>query len=69
MLTMNEVKDKIVSKRQEIIKLQSKQIAIKSEIKKAEEQLKSVIELINNYEVIFLYIFVFNTLLIRSSFS
>lgn len=60
MLTMNEVKDKIVSKRQEIIKLQSEQIAIKSEIEKVEKQLRSMIELLNNYEVIFLYIFVFN---------
>ncbi|XP_024888205.1 coiled-coil domain-containing protein 113-like [Temnothorax curvispinosus] len=51
MLIMNEIKDKIVSKRQEIINLQSEQIATKIEIEKAEKQLKSTVELIENFEV------------------
>ncbi|XP_071635108.1 cilia- and flagella-associated protein 263 [Temnothorax longispinosus] len=57
MLIMNEIKDKIVSKRQEIINLQSEQIATKIEIEKAEKQLKSTVELIENFEVIFFHIF------------
>lgn len=52
MLTMNDVRDKIVSTRQEIIKLQSKQAATKIEIEKAEKQLKSIMDLIDNFEVI-----------------
>ncbi|KYN06358.1 hypothetical protein ALC62_02695 [Cyphomyrmex costatus] len=51
MLTMNEIRNKIVSKKQEIVKLQSEQIAIKNEIEKEENQLKSIMELINNFEV------------------
>jgi len=63
MLTLNEVRDKIVSKKQEIVKLQSEQIAAKIEIEKAENQLKSMMELINKFEVIFFYIFMqFNVL-------
>jgi predicted nucleic acid-binding Zn-ribbon protein len=56
--TMNGVRDKIVSKKQEIVKLKSEQITAKNEIKKEEKQLKSIIELINNFEVIFFNIFV-----------
>ncbi|XP_071570943.1 cilia- and flagella-associated protein 263 [Temnothorax nylanderi] len=51
MLIMNEMKNKIVSKRQEIINLQSEQIATKIEIEKADKQLKSMMELIKNFEV------------------
>lgn len=51
MLTMNEVRDKIVSKKQEMIKLQLEQDAIKIEIEKVKKQLKSMIELIDNFEV------------------
>ncbi|KYM80707.1 hypothetical protein ALC53_08876 [Atta colombica] len=51
MLIMNQVKNKIVSKKQEIVKLQSKQIATKIEIDKEEKQLKSITELINNFEI------------------
>lgn len=57
MLTMNEVKNKIVSEKQEIVKLQSEQIVTKIEIEKAEKQLKSMMELIDKFEVIFFYIF------------
>jgi len=73
-LTLNEVRNKIVSKKQEIVKLQSEQIAAKIEIKKAEKQLKSIMELINKFEVIFFYIFMqlnvlnFNTLFIEIFF-
>jgi len=73
-LTLNEVRDKIVSKKQEIVKLQSEQIAAKIEIEKAEKQLKSMMELINKFEVIFFYIFMqlnvlnFNTLFIEIFF-
>ncbi|XP_018346349.1 PREDICTED: coiled-coil domain-containing protein 113-like [Trachymyrmex septentrionalis] len=51
MLIMNQVRNKIVSKKQEIVKLQSKQIAAKIEIDKEEKQLKSIMELINNFEI------------------
>ncbi|XP_011063335.1 PREDICTED: coiled-coil domain-containing protein 113-like [Acromyrmex echinatior] len=51
MLIMNQVRNKIVSKKQEIVKLQSKQIATKIEIDKEKEQLKSIMELINNFEI------------------
>ncbi|KYN09209.1 hypothetical protein ALC57_18639 [Trachymyrmex cornetzi] len=51
MLIMNQVRNKIVSKKQEIVKLQSEQIATKIEIDKEEKQLKSIMELINNFEV------------------
>jgi len=53
---MNQVKNKIVSEKQEIVKLQSKQIATKIEIDKEEKQLKSITELINNFEVTFVFI-------------
>lgn len=56
MLIMNQVKNKIVSEKQEIVKLQSKQIATKIEIDKEEKQLKSITELINNFEVTFVFI-------------
>ncbi|XP_011693485.1 PREDICTED: coiled-coil domain-containing protein 113 [Wasmannia auropunctata] len=51
MLMMNDVRDKIVSKKQEIVKLQSEQIAAKNVIEKEEKQLKSMIELIENFKV------------------
>ncbi|XP_018306894.1 coiled-coil domain-containing protein 113 [Mycetomoellerius zeteki] len=51
MLIMNEVRNKIVSKKQEIVKLQSEQIATKIEIDKEEKQLKSIMKLINNFEI------------------
>lgn len=54
-LTMNEVRNKIVSKRQEIVKLQSEQIATNVEIEEAEKQLKSIMELLDEFEVIFFY--------------
>lgn len=60
MLTMNEIRDKIVSKKQEIVNMQSKQIAIKIEIEKVEKQLKSIMELIENFEVISFCIFMCN---------
>lgn len=61
MLTMNEVRDKIVSKKQEIIKLQSGQIATKIEIEKMEKQLKPIMELIDKFEVvIFFYTYFYN---------
>ncbi|XP_012539807.1 coiled-coil domain-containing protein 113 [Monomorium pharaonis] len=49
-LTMNEVRDKVVSKKQEILTLHSEQITAKNEIEKKEKQLKSMIELINTFE-------------------
>lgn len=57
MLTMNEVKNKIVSEKQEIVKLQSEQIVTKNEIEKMKKQLKSMMELIDKFEVILFYIF------------
>ncbi|KAG5343210.1 CC113 protein, partial [Acromyrmex heyeri] len=51
MLIINQVRNKIVSKKQEIVKLQSKQIATKIEIDKEKKQLKSIMELINNFEI------------------
>lgn len=76
MLIMNEMKNKIVSKRQEIINLQSEQIATKIEIEKVDKQLKSMMELIENFEVIFFHIFCLqlnvlslNTLLRKTFFS
>ncbi|KAL6263363.1 hypothetical protein P5V15_006158 [Pogonomyrmex californicus] len=51
MLTINKVRDNMFSKKQEIIKLQSKQIATKIEIEKVGKQLKSITELIDKFEV------------------
>ncbi|KAL0119025.1 hypothetical protein PUN28_009569 [Cardiocondyla obscurior] len=50
-LTMNEVKTKIVSKSQELVKLQSEQIATKAEIKKTEKRIKSMTVLMNKFKV------------------
>lgn len=57
MSIMNEVRNKIASKKQEIVKLQLEKVAMKVEIKKAEKQLKSVMALMDDFEVIFLYAF------------
>lgn len=53
MSTMNEVKSKIISKNQEIVKLQSEQATIKTETGKTEIQLKSLITLMGDFNVIF----------------
>ncbi|XP_029165748.1 LOW QUALITY PROTEIN: coiled-coil domain-containing protein 113 [Nylanderia fulva] len=51
MSIINEVRNKIASKKQEIVKLQLEKVAMKVEIKKAEEQLKSVMALMDDFEV------------------
>lgn len=65
MSVMNEVRNKIAFKKQEIMKLQLEKVAMKVEIKKTEEQLKSVMALMDDFEVIFLcaeYFIVLKTL-------
>nr|XP_012229377.1 PREDICTED: coiled-coil domain-containing protein 113 [Linepithema humile] len=49
--TMNKVRDQIVSKKLEMKKLRSKQAALKIEIEKEREQLKSMTMLIDEFEV------------------
>lgn len=58
MSTINEVRNKITSKSQEIIKLQSDQSAMIMEIEKVEEQLKSIMKLMDDFHVIFLHFYV-----------
>lgn len=53
MSNVNEVKGKVISKNQEIVKLQSEQAAIKIEIEREEVQLKSLITLMDDFSVIF----------------
>lgn len=57
MSIMNDVRNKIAFKKQEIIKLQSEKVTMQVEIKKAEKQLQSVMALIDDFDVILLYIF------------
>ncbi|XP_029674460.1 coiled-coil domain-containing protein 113-like [Formica exsecta] len=48
---VNEVRNNIAFKKQEIVKLQSEKVAMKVEIKKTEKQLKSVMALLDDFEV------------------
>lgn len=56
MSIVNEVRSNIAFKKQEIVKLQSEKVAMKVEIKNTEKQLKSVMALVDDFEVIFLCI-------------
>lgn len=65
MSTVNEVKNKIALKNQEIIKLQSNETAMKIEIEKIEKQLKLITKLMDNFQVILLYLCMTLTLKVR----
>lgn len=54
---MNEVRSNIAFKKQEIVQLQSEKVVMKVEIKNMEKQLKSVMALVDKFEVIFLCAF------------
>jgi len=54
MSSMKEVKNKIVSKDEEMMKLRASQSVMKVEIGKMKEQLKSINELMENFRVTFL---------------
>lgn len=68
---MNETKSKIITKKQEITKLQSEQTAMKIEIKKMQEQVTSLITLMDDFKVVFVntpYVHLLRTLFPEISF-
>lgn len=65
----NDVRTKIASKKQEIVKLQSEKVTIQVEIKKAEKQLQSVMALMDDFDVIILYTFYYIGNISTNNFS